>query len=337
MIGDIFDIEDDFIVIKKHILVSYDDIRIIRVFSNIIAYLKNGYKCFYTEKGEPINNQYIKNLKFVSNLLKSNNINPKQLIILYENNTDSHINYLNELGFEHTLCIKWITGATTQNFIENNYLSNDLDKKFLFLNRVKKGHRVELYEYFKDSNIINNSYYSVKWLNESNFKEDYQSEKVKLRVDVHDHLIDVYNQSYIHIVTETKYEDVIENIDVSFFSEKTFRHLAFNRPFILVAQKNSIKTLKSYGFKTFGEFIDESYDELDYDERMGRIKEIIFDLNKKSNKELFEMCKECETIFQHNRLHLFEFAKSIQNNISKKYPQFFKRMDELISNYKILC
>ena len=46
MIGDIFDIEDDFIVIKKHILVSYDDIKIIRVFSNIIAYLKNGYKCY---------------------------------------------------------------------------------------------------------------------------------------------------------------------------------------------------------------------------------------------------------------------------------------------------
>lgn len=328
---------DDFIVIKKHIFVSYTESQILDFFNNIIPFLQKGYKCFYAEKGEPINNQYIKNLEFVSNLLQNNNVKPNQLIILYENDTTSHIEYLNRLKFQNSLCIRWITDATPKSFIENHYISNNLNKKFLFLNRIKKGHRVELYEYLKDANILNNSYYSAKWLDDSNFKEDYQSEKVKLRVDVHDHLIDIYNQSYIHIVTETKCEDTIENIDISFFSEKTFRHLAFNRPFILVAQKNAIKTLKSYGFKTFGEFIDESYDDLDYSERLDKIKKIIFDLNNKSNEELFKICKECETIFKHNRLHLFEFAKSIQSDIKQKYPKFFKEMNELISNYKIIC
>lgn len=333
----IVDIFDNFIIIKRPIFVSYNREEIMHFFNQMLPYFNDGYKCFYAENGEPINNDYIKNLQIISDIFTSNNINPNQFIVLYENDTKSHLNYLNKLGFEYILCIRWITDVTTKNFIKNNYLSDNLDKKFLFLNRVPKPHRRELYNYLKESNIINNTYYSAKWLNDSNFEEDYESQKVKLRVDIHDHLFNVYNQSYIHIVTETKCEDVIKNIDVSFFSEKTFRHLTFNRPFILVSQKNSIKTLKSYGFKTFGEFIDESYDELDYDNRIDKIKQILSDLNKKSNKELFELCKNCESIFEHNRAHLFEFAKTIQSDIKEKYPYSSEQINRLISNYKIIC
>lgn len=322
---DVVSISNNFIVIKKPIFVFYNKEQVIDFFNNLIPYLKNGYKCFYIENGEPITNQYIINLKVLSNLFKHNDIKQNQFVVLYENDTKSHINYLNNLGFESILYIKHITDLElVKSFVENSYLSDKLDKNFLFLNKAQKPHREELYNYFKNENIINNTYYSAKWINDSNFEEDYESEKIRVRVDQHNHLLGIYNQSYIHIVTETKCEDVIENIEVSFFSEKTIRHLAFNRPFILVSQKNSLKTLKSYGFKTFDEFIDESYDGLNYDERMYKIKNIINNLNKKTNKELFEICKNCENIFEHNRLHLLEFESSIKNNINKKYPYLFK-------------
>lgn len=326
----IVNIFDNFITIKKPIFASYNKQQIIDFFNEMMPYFNNGYKCFYAENGEPTNSEYIKNLQIISDIFTSNNINPNKFVILYENNSKSYKKFLKNLGFEHILYVKWIdSDVTTENFIKNEFLSNDLDKKFLFLNRVKKHHRVELYEYFKNKNILNNTYYSAKWLNDSNFEEDYESEKVKLRVDIHDHLLNTYNQSYIHIVTETKCEDIVENIDVSFFSEKTFRHLAFNRPFIMVAEKNHIKTLQSFGFKTFHPYIDESYDGLDYNERMKRIKEIVIDLNKKSKEELFQLCKNCETIFEHNRLHLFSLAKTIKNNIKEKYPELTNNINEL--------
>lgn len=332
----VVDIFDNFIIIKRPIFVSYNREEVIDFFNQMLEYFNNGYKCFYAENGEPINNDYIKNLQIISDIFTSNNINPNKFVILYENNSESHKKFLKNLGFEYALHIRWITDATPKEFVDNQFLSNNLDKKFLFLNRKFKNHRLELYQYLKNENILNNTYYSAKWLNDSNFEEDYESEKVRLRVDVHDHLFELYNQSYIHIITETKCEDVIENIDVSFFSEKTFRHLAFNRPFIMVAEKNHIKTLQSLGFKTFHPYIDESYDVLDYNERMKKIKQIIIDLNKKSKEELFELCKNCENIFEHNRLHLIEISKSIQSNIKERYPYALQTINKLITNYNFI-
>jgi hypothetical protein len=44
-------------------------------------------------------------------------------------------------------------------------------------------------------------------------------------------------------------------------TEKTFKPIALEMPFILVAPAGSLEYLRSYGFKTFNGIIDESYDE----------------------------------------------------------------------------
>jgi hypothetical protein len=59
----------------------------------------------------------------------------------------------------------------------------------------------------------------------------------------------------IECVAET---DVFSN---SWFTEKTARCLASGKPFVLFSGPDSLKTLKKFGFKTFNDVIDESYDD----------------------------------------------------------------------------
>jgi hypothetical protein len=324
---------DKYVIITAPLLVSYSKIELFEFIENIIPYLKNGYKCFYCERGEPINNNYIKNLKTLSNILLDNNIDRKKFTIIYENNSESFISYLEKNGFDYVFAIRWLLFATPTQFVKNNYIEEKLDKKFLFLNRVEKYHRIKLFNFFEKENILDNCYYSARWKNLNNFNEDYESEAVKLRVEIHNHLLKIYQQSYLHIVTETTIKDKVEDIDRMFFSEKTFRHLAFDRPFILVAQKNSLKKLHEYGFKTFSPFIDEGYDSLDMDDRIEYIKQVVKNLNEKSDSELHEICENCKDIFLHNRNRLFELAGEIKNNIKSKYPIEYKDIQSLFLHY----
>ena len=48
----------------------------------------------------------------------------------------------------------------------------------------------------------------------------------------------------------------------SWFTEKTARCLASGKPFVLFSGSGSLKTLQKFGFKTFGDVIDESYDSM---------------------------------------------------------------------------
>ena len=68
---------------------------------------------------------------------------------------------------------------------------------------------------------------------------------------------DLYQNSNIHIVTETTFDECI------FMSEKVMRPIVMYQPFIVLGPKGYLKQLRSHGFKTFGEFWDESYDDID--------------------------------------------------------------------------
>jgi hypothetical protein len=59
----------------------------------------------------------------------------------------------------------------------------------------------------------------------------------------------------IEIVLETLFDD-----DRWHLTEKTLRPIACGKPFLLAATPGSLQYLKSYGFETFADVIDESYD-----------------------------------------------------------------------------
>jgi hypothetical protein len=65
---------------------------------------------------------------------------------------------------------------------------------------------------------------------------------------------EIYNQTWYSIVTESQYRKTI------FFSEKTAKPLISKRLFVMFSSQNFLSSLRSLGFQTFGDVIDESYD-----------------------------------------------------------------------------
>ena len=64
-----------------------------------------------------------------------------------------------------------------------------------------------------------------------------------------------YQQAAVDVVLETLFDDPRIQL-----TEKILRPIACGKPFILASTHGSLQHLRNYGFKTFGEYIDESYD-----------------------------------------------------------------------------
>lgn len=65
-----------------------------------------------------------------------------------------------------------------------------------------------------------------------------------------------YAQCHMEVVLETLCDDQRLHL-----TEKTLRPIACGRPFLLAATPGSLAYLRNYGFQTFGDIIDESYDQ----------------------------------------------------------------------------
>jgi len=65
---------------------------------------------------------------------------------------------------------------------------------------------------------------------------------------------EIYNQTWYSIVAESQFDKSI------FFSEKTAKPLISKRLFVMFSSQNFLSSLRSLGFQTFGDVIDESYD-----------------------------------------------------------------------------
>lgn len=119
-------------------------------------------------------------------------------------------------------------------------------------------------------------------------------------------------QALWSIVTETVYYD--EKLHLT---EKIFKPIVSQRPFILVAAPGNLAYLKSYGFKTFDRWIDESYDdEHDPDCRMQKISAEIEKLCKLPWHELLKMYQEMQDILAYNYQHFYgDFRTIIVNEL----------------------
>ena len=107
--------------------------------------------------------------------------------------------------------------------------------------------------------------------------------------------------SMFYVPTETVYFGKRLHI-----TEKTFKAIAMEMPFILVAPAHSLEYLRSYGFQTFGSEIDESYDEEEDDlVRIQKVGKLLEDINSLSTKEKQHLYKYCAKIATHNYQHFY--------------------------------
>jgi hypothetical protein len=94
-----------------------------------------------------------------------------------------------------------------------------------------------------------------------------------------------------------------------------------------MGNKHSLKEMKKLGYKTFSDWIDESYDELDNLERMDAIIKVLNDIDKIENK--LEWFKSMEEVLKYN----YEILK---RNVTKTYPYAFNKLTEIYGEKKKL-
>lgn len=129
--------------------------------------------------------------------------------------------------------------------------------------------------------------------------KDHNRENMSHHIQTED-----FMDSFCHVVTERLFDE-----DRIHLTEKAFRPIVCCRPFILASTPNSLEYLRSYGFKTFHEFWDESYDSIqDHQERLAAITKLIRDL---SSVDAASMLAEMRTILLHNRNHFYNSFRDI--------------------------
>jgi hypothetical protein len=123
---------------------------------------------------------------------------------------------------------------------------------------------------------------------------------------------ELWKSGFWHIVTETVfYHDKLH------LTEKTFKPIVAQRPFMLAAAPGNLAYLKSYGFQTFDRWIDEGYDNiLDPDQRLQAIVDQTQRLCAMSDAELHQMHQEMQPVLEHNFNHFWTgFKRQIVNEL----------------------
>jgi hypothetical protein len=244
--------------------------------------------------------------------------------------------------------------------IEENELDNFRNKKFLSFNRVlsTRYHRSKLFfDYFR-FNLHKDNYFSflqnenfydgTDWFqglkDDNEYKHEFMDDcisKLPITLDTDDwkggysgfrtndtFKKELFLNSCINIVTETSFQ-----YNEVFLSEKILKPIVMYQPFIVFSSVHYLKRLKEIGFKTFDEFWDESYDDVeDWEDRYNKVLLLILELNNKSIDELNNLYKNLKHICIYNRNHLLTMKKNswpkIMANIS---DSFYKKTTENIT------
>jgi hypothetical protein len=243
------------------------------------------------------------------------------------NGIKNNISFMNEIEFKNNL---------------------KRDKKCIILNRRLAPHRIILLSLMENDKLLENTecsfdlslsqlddigldlangitYDNESYIKNSNSKSEmingfFKLKKINKRTVDYDNVGAVwgfgfehkepYLKTYFSVITETIFYE-----HGHYISEKTFKGIQHLHPFVIVGKPGILKYLQSKGFKTFGEFWDESYDTIhDNSDRMIKIYELIKSLILKSDDEWIELNKKLFPILKHNREHLLSFDEEFVNS-----------------------
>ena len=225
--------------------------------------------------------------------------------------------------FHGWAALDWYRGYD-RTFLITPWTERKIRKTFFSANRIIGGlrqHRVLMLYHFVRSGLMNN------WIGASavcpaenmpigEIAEHYQDRYPDI-VDVIDQLdlprlfpgedaprmsscwldqFDPCAESLVYHVTETVYTGRRLQL-----TEKSFKPIALGMPFVLTATAGSLAYLRSYGFKTFGDFWDESYDlETDDFVRAEKIAAVLKQLDDLSTQQKQELFQSCWPVIEHN-------------------------------------
>jgi hypothetical protein len=145
-------------------------------------------------------------------------------------------------------------------------------------------------------------------------------DSVANKLKTHHQFIDI-QKSFLYVCTETVFE-----YPHAYISEKSFKGITAKRPFIILGAPGTLSLLKLYGFKTFNDWWDESYDdEHSVDLRLTKVYNIVKEICNLSVNSLQSLCKEMSPTLEYNFNHydtfrqqqLQQFETSCINNLRR--------------------
>lgn len=221
--------------------------------------------------------------------------------------------------FHAWAALDWYRGYD-KSFLWIPFEQREIKKKFLCMNNIIGGQRKHRLLFFKElvsRGLLSECFVSfpercpwegktvAELYHDNQIEIDLGSVELPLKIDDFDsyHLsssskidcFEVADQSLIHVVTETLYHGKRLHL-----TEKSFKPMVLQQPFVLISCQNSLEYLRGYGFRTFQDFWDESYDQEDDDHRIAKIGKLCEDLANLSDREIRQMQKYLHPIVKHN-------------------------------------
>jgi len=150
-----------------------------------------------------------------------------------------------------------------------------------------------------------------------NFKDESGHPMQSCRLD----LFEECSKTLAYVITETVFTGKRNHL-----TEKTFKPICMQMPFILLSTPYSLEYLHSYGFKTFSEFWNEDYDsEKDDIKRIEKVAQLLNELDGLSPKELSQLYRHMIPTITHNYNHFYN--GEFQNIL-------WKELSEMLENIK---
>jgi hypothetical protein len=135
-------------------------------------------------------------------------------------------------------------------------------------------------------------------------------------------LFDESAESSVYVITETVY-----NGRKNHLTEKTFKPICLRMPFVMVSTANSLKYLRSYGFKTFDSLWDESYDsETDDSKRLVMIADLLKHLDQLNPAERLKLFQDAIPIVEYNYNHFY--GGSFEQILWKELTEMLNTMQQ---------
>jgi hypothetical protein len=276
--------------------------------------------------------EYVEKLG-ISDLLESS----KMLLICGAPISESYV----YCAVEHCLGVttEIDTNQRASKYIDQIYDKTNKPYKFLFLNGTPRLHRLQMLR--RLSTLLNQSLYS--WTSQEQNCENIQllppeyelplfsnnlsrigNQKINVLHKLFNHgfggihaVPKQYIDTYFSLVTETVFDHPL-----SFRTEKIWKPIIMGHPFVVVANSGFYQDLKNMGFKTFGNVIDESFDQIhDGDQRLERIAQVVEDL---CQQDLNSFLIACEPAARHNQQLVFELGATMLKELPATLNNFIQ-------------
>lgn len=130
-------------------------------------------------------------------------------------------------------------------------------------------------------------------------------------------------QTFCHIVTES-------DDNHTFFTEKTFTSILFNKLFLIAGNKGIHKDLTNLGFELYTEIFDYSFDDVqDIELRYEMLVRNIFKYKNFEKNKLLNIHEQLYPKIQKNKIHAMKLLK----NPPKEIVAFSERIKPYVNNY----